>query len=335
MKTRRDLALSLIAAALLILPPATGRAEVPMDGTFIAEDSCPALVSIRKDSNPDLTVTGPGLRYRLLAGNNRKPTHYRIEVPGADPAERWVKASCGRVERLEAQKQRKEAAASPAAGEAPAFVLAISWQPAFCEGRGRRPECLFQTNTRFDGSNFTLHGLWPQPSSKEFCGVSPDERKAATMGRWQKLPKLDLSQQTAAELKEAMPSVQSNLDRYEWIKHGTCYPVRDAETYYQDSLRLLRAVNDSAVRELVAANVGREIRSASIRQAFDTAFGKGAGQRVRIACRDDGPRRLIVELTVGLKGDVSSGTEVSDLILAAAPTDPGCPGGVVDPAGLQ
>lgn len=333
MKHGRALARSLLAAALLGATAAMVRAEVPMEGTFIASDSCPALLSIRKDSNPDLTVTGPGLRYRLLAGNARKPTHYRIEVPGAEPPERWVKASCGRVERGEAPK--KSASPEAPAGGAASFVLAISWQPAFCEAHGRKPECLFQTNTRFDGSNFTLHGLWPQPQSKEFCGVSPEERAAATTGRWQKLPRLDLSPRTAAALKEAMPGAQSNLDRYEWTKHGTCYPARDAETYYRDSLRLLGAVNDSGVRDLVAGRIGREIRSADIRRAFDKAFGAGAGERVRVACRDDGSRRLITEITIGLKGDISSGTDVSALILASAPTDPGCPGGVVDPAGLQ
>jgi ribonuclease T2 len=220
-------------------------------------------------------------------------------------------------------------------GPVSAFVLAISWQPAFCEANGRKSECLFQTQTRFDGSHFTLHGLWPQPSTREYCGVSPEDRAAAKTGRWQKLPELDLSPRTAVELKEAMPGAQSHLDRYEWTKHGTCYPGQDAETYYRDSLRLLGAVNNSPVRDLFAARIGRAIRSADIRRAFDMAFGAGAGDRVRIVCRDDGTRRLITELTIGLKGDIATNTRVSDLILASDPTSPGCPGGVVDPVGLQ
>lgn len=329
MTMRRAPGFILLAAAGLLELALPCRADVPMEGTFIADDSCPALQSVRKDTNPDMAITGPGLRYKLLAKNQPKPSYYRVEVPGANPPERWVKASCGHVEPLAA------ATGKPVKGDAPAFVLAISWQPAFCEAHGRKPECLFQTATRFDGRNFTLHGLWPQPSSREFCGVSAEERKAATSGRWQKLPQLELSPQTVGELKDAMPSSQSQFDRYEWTKHGSCYPVRDAETYYRDSLRLLGAVNSSAVRDLMAANIGREIRSADIRQAFDEAFGEGAGERVRIACRDDGSRRLITEITIGLKGDISAGTETSALILASAPTDPGCPGGVVDPVGLQ
>ena len=155
--------LGLIALAVLMPMVATAQADVPMEGTFIADDSCPALQSLRKETNPDLTITGPGLRYRLLAKNKPKPSHYRIEVPDAEPPERWVKATCGHVE----TKDAAEAAPTKlAAALQPAFVLAITWQPAFCEANGRKPECVFQTQTRFDGANFSLHGLWPQPSRR-------------------------------------------------------------------------------------------------------------------------------------------------------------------------
>jgi ribonuclease T2 len=35
-------------------------------------------------------------------------------------------------------------------------VLAVSWQPAFCETRPRLPECRSQTADRFDASNFRI-----------------------------------------------------------------------------------------------------------------------------------------------------------------------------------
>ena len=89
------------------------------------------------------------------------------------------------------------------------------------------------------------------------------------------------------------------------------------------------------MRDLFAANIGRELSVAEIRESFDEAFGRGAGERVRLACRDDGSRRLIVELTIGLRGDIPGGTPVAQLIAASAPTDEGCPGGIVDPVGLQ
>lgn len=321
---------SLIAALLLASSTLAARAEMPADGEFIATSACPALQSIRKETNPGEVMTEPGASYAITAKNRKKPTHYRINVPDADPPERWVEARCGRIAAAEAPKKKTEASRS-----GPSYVLAISWQPAFCEGNSRKRECRSQSGSRFDATHFTLHGLWPQPGTNIYCGVSAAERSAATEGRWRDLPRLALSLATERALAEVMPGSQSYLDRYEWVKHGTCYPSREPEAYYRDSLRLLEAINDSPVRELFARNIGREVSASEIRASFDEAFGPGAGERVRLACRDDGPRRLIAEITVGLRGDVSAGTPVSGLILASSPTDQGCPGGIVDPVGLQ
>ncbi|MFN4143239.1 ribonuclease T2 family protein [Aestuariivirga sp.] len=314
-----------IAAAAFGL--ASARADEPIEGEFIAERVCPAMLSLRKGTNPDLAVTGPGISYRLLARNRKKATHYRIELPGAAPPERWVAADCGRI--VKAAEPKKPAT------DLPAYVLAVSWQPAFCEANASKPECRFQTATRFDGSNFALHGLWPQPRTKQYCGASRKERQASAAGKWKDLPPLDLMPLTRAELDEVMPGSRSHLDRHEWIKHGTCYPGRDPETYYRDTLRLMDLLNRSPVRDLLAENIGRTVTSEEIRGQFDVAFGEGAGERVRVACRDDGGRRLIAEITIGLRGDLSGRTPISQLILGSVPTDPGCPGGVVDPVGLQ
>jgi ribonuclease T2 len=132
-----------------------------------------------------------------------------------------------------------------------------------------------------------------------------------------------------------MPGTQSLLERHEWIKHGSCYPGADAETYFQDAVRLMSTVNTSSVQGFVAANVGKTIQSADLRAKFDEAFGKGAGDRVRVACKPDGNRQLITEITLGLKGNISAGTSVADLIAASSPTDAGCPAGVIDAVGLQ
>lgn len=320
------------AAALLVagggLP---SLAELPADGSFIASKACPALQSIRKETNPGAVMTVPGTRYAVIAKNRKKPTHYRIEILTADPPARWVEAGCGTTEAVVGQEKVQRQPTS----RGPSYVLAISWQPAFCEGNSRKRECRSQTNRRFDASHFTLHGLWPQPGTNIYCGVSQKERQASSGGDWQDIAPLRLQLKTRAALEEAMPGSQSHLDRHEWIKHGTCYPGRDPEAYFGDSLRLLEAVNASPVRQLMAENIGREVSAEEIRARFDEAFGEGAGERVRLACRDDGPRRLIAELTIGLKGDIPGGTPISDLILASSPTDPGCPGGIVDPVGLQ
>ena len=322
-----------LAAALLLAAFAPARAEMPADGLFNASRACPALQSIRKETNPGSVMTEPGTGYAIIAQNRKKPTHYRIEVPGAEPPERWVEASCGTAEAAPAKPATRAETRQPEGG--PSYVLAISWQPAFCEGSSRKRECRSQTPRRYDASHFTLHGLWPQPGTNIYCGVSEAERSAATQGRWGDLPRLALTPATQSAVERAMPGSQSFLDRYEWVKHGTCYPVREAEAYYRDSFRLLDAINASPVRALLAENLGREIRTSEIRARFDQAFGEGAGERVRVACRDDGRRRLIVELTIGLRGDIPGGTPLPELIRASGPTEPGCPGGVVDPVGLQ
>lgn len=223
--------------------------------------------------------------------------------------------------------------ASPAAAQQRTqYVLAISWEPAFCETAPSRPECTSQTRDRFDASHFSLHGLWPQ--RMDYCRVSGSLQILDGERKWHELPAPLLDAETRAELDVAMPGSQSYLDRHEWVRHGTCYGT-NAEEYFSDSLAMLEAVNNSAVRDLFAANVGKEQTQAQIRAAFDEAFGNGAGLRVRVACERDGSRRIITELTIGLTGDIETADDFADRIMDARPTDGGCDAGIVDPVGLQ
>lgn len=131
-----------------------------------------------------------------------------------------------------------------------------------------------------------------------------------------------------------MPGTQSQLENHEWLKHGTCYGS-DADEYFSDALAMLDAVNNSAVRELFASNLGKTVTLKQIRAAFDKSFGKGAGLRVRVACERDGNRRIISELTIGLTGTINGPPDYKRLTMAARPTDGGCDQGVVDRVGLQ
>ena len=154
-------------------------------------------------------------------------------------------------------------------------------------------------------------------------------------GYWSSLPEPAISAATRAKLDVAMPGTRSHLHRHEWIKHGTCYPEPDANEYFADALLLLDAINDSPVRKLIASHEGGQVATSDIRTAFDRAFGQGAGLRVRVACVDDGSRRLISEITIGIVGTIDPGANVGALILGSGPTDAGCPGGIVDAVGLQ
>lgn len=214
------------------------------------------------------------------------------------------------------------------------FILAASWQPAFCQTNQKKPECASQTRDRFDATNFTLHGLWPM--RQNYCGVSKEEQAADKDGDWRSLPEVKLTPENAAALAKAMPGTQSALERHEWTKHGTCTKL-SADAYFGTAVRLIGDLNASAVRELFAANVGKSVSADQIKAAFDKSFGAGAADRVKMSCRRAGGVRVISELTIGLSEDAvapGSADNLGTLIQGAGRTSFGCDQGVVDAAGF-
>ena len=130
-----------------LLFPFTSLAEIRIDGYLIAKEDCEALVSIRKHTNPDnirLTINGV---YEVISQNKADATHYRIRVDTARPPERWVAVACGNLlpgdpqatlstpsESVGSQGRANDSpVASSAPSTAPSYLLALSWQPAFCQ----------------------------------------------------------------------------------------------------------------------------------------------------------------------------------------------------------
>ena len=308
-----------------------GASAAPADGTFTATAACPALQSMRNGTNPGAVMTKPGTKYRIVEVNSlASPTHYRVEIPGASPPERWVEITCG-----------SDSATTPAKGEAEAgpgsYLLAASWQPGFCETQPDRVECRNQHRDRFDASNFALHGLWPQPRSKEYCGVSRRDIETDQTS-WRRLPDLQLSPATRRELEKVMPGTASYLERHEWVVHGTCYE-ESAESYYSEALALMRQLNASSLRDFLVDNLGRAVTPDQIRAAADKAFGRGAGNRISIECKNeqDGNRVVLTELQIALYGAIDETSDLGDLIRAARPIGSNagqCPRVVIDKAGL-
>lgn len=317
-------------------------ASVKLEGWLIAREACTATKSLRGSTGERLE---PGFAYQLL-GKNRADdaSHYRVRLGLSGSSDRWVRIDCGvHVVRADPDSAGTEI---PTTGgktdeEEPKVVertvpllLAVSWQPAFCEARSRQRECKGQHQGRFDATHFTLHGLWPQPRENVYCGVSSRDKANDKDRRWDWLPILDLESATRSELNRVMPGTASFLHRHEWIKHGTCYS-EGAERYYRDSLHAMNQLNSSEVRALFVANVGQNVTTNAIRQAFDRSFGRGAGQRVQVSCKNDGRRRLITELKIHLAGPLDDDSSLANVIRAGAKTAPGCNGGIVDPVGLQ
>jgi ribonuclease T2 len=173
------------------------------------------------------------------------------------------------------------------------YLLAISWQPEFCESKPTKLECQTATPTRFDASHFTLHGLWPQSGS--YCGVSKTNKSYDTSNRWNKLPAVSLNSSTRAELQQKMPGAQSYLERHEWIKHGTCSGLSQ-QTYFSDALSLLAGVNAGSLQSLVAANVGGSTTLDALYDAVTGDLGPDAETAVEFICDAGASGQMLAEI---------------------------------------
>jgi ribonuclease T2 len=329
-------------AVLVLLAGGPVVAAERLEGYFIAFESCDAFQSKNKETNPGEVLTEPFRAYAMLAINAPGGDFFQVRVPAAPVTEeRWVHVSCGVhvvAAGTEVAPLPDDPVAPPTGPESSEHVLALSWQPAFCETKPGKAECaeLNAGNLPVTERQLSIHGLWPQPRDLAYCGVPDAVVALDKAARWDELPEAAVDDETRELLEVAMPGTASFLERHEWIKHGTCHGGEGgADGYFDDTLTLVEAINGSEVAELFAGNVGAVVTSAQIRAAFDNAFGEEAGERVQVQCTGDGGRTLIQELRIALGGVVTPEASLGELMRAAAPLSAGCPQGVVDPAGLQ
>ena len=329
-----------LGGAVLLMASGSAYADVAMTGTFTATQTCPAYQSFRKSTDPGDVKVEPNKTYAVIAKNKPDATHYRIMVKGAQPEERWVSTSCGRVEATDRPASGAPQFPTPTpapstagdtSGARATHVLALGWEPAFCDKHSDKKECGELTSTSFAGTHVSLHGLWPQPRGTQYCNVAPNLSEIDRNHDWKDLPEPDVSAYTLNRLAAVMPGVESKLERHEWIAHGTCFGG-NAEGYFARAAGLAETVDASKVSQLLANNVGRSLSSEAIRAAFDDAFGAGAGARVTVSCTGRGENRKIAELVISLAGDVTGTAPLGDLIRAAQPVSTGCPSGMVERA---
>jgi ribonuclease T2 len=208
------------------------------------------------------------------------------------------------------------------------YVLALSWQPAFCELNARRSECRALDPGDFAATHLTVHGLWPNDrpnGGPTYCGID-DETKALDQPKtWCQLPEPEMSGMTRAHLAQTMPGVLSCLDRHEWIKHGTCAGI-GAERYFGEALRLAAAVQATRFAEAISANVGRDVTPAQLSQAFEASFGAGSAKALTLVCSDRGD---LTEMRIALQtGTLEEELDGGDLYLGGPKPESGCPGTV-------
>ncbi len=323
----------LVSGLTLTISTVPAFTQIELNDRFTATSNCPALRSIRKGTNPGNVVLTPDLTYRVVGKNREQPSHYLLDIDGATPSQRWVAKECGNLSSVKLQPKPTRTS-NPERPQT--YVLAVSWQPSFCETKPQKIECRTQTADRFDATNFTLHGLWPE--NGEYCGVSSQIRNLDLNKRWDKLPPIALSPQTVTALAQKMPGFASNLQLHEWYKHGSCYGT-SPDRYFQDAMRLQDRINSSKVRDLFVNNIDKKIDETDIRNSFELSFGKGSGNKVTIECKQDvdpSNRQLITELQINLSGKIDNNTSINTLIAAGKNSQKNsCIRGEVDRAGIN
>ena len=193
-------------------------------------------------------------------------------------------------------------ASAAAQAEDATYVLALSWQPAFCASApgAAKAECAGGANEQL-----TLHGLWPNAdrnddgrldADDDYClGADRSRLIAADKKNWKQLPPVPLSAELRQRLGAVMPGVASQLERHQWVKHGTCSGF-STERYFAAAVALSEDVRDSQFARLIAARAGRDISRRELLQAISTEFGPGSERAVQLLCRRDQGLATLTEL---------------------------------------
>lgn len=290
-------------------------ASVSVTGHFIAHQDCPAYVSKQKKTNPDDIRLEAGQSYSLVERNKAEQADwFRLDL-GAH-GRRWVHKDCGRVTYDKDSNVRVSQCRTK--GLTDAYILAFSWQYAFCESRPDKPECKEGRLPTGPDLGFSLHGLWPQQNGCDknyaFCGEVKRRPK-----HFCDYPAVSLDADTRGRLATHMPgsSYGSCLQRHEWHKHGSCQGEWSADRYYDISLDLLEAFNRAGIAEFMRSNLGQRVSSRGFFRLIDRELGEGAHQRMQFICNLDTDK--LVEVRVKLPAHLQSGQALADNLAAVAP----------------
>lgn len=317
-----------LAVSIWFCSLATEASALQATGEFAAKKACNAYQSRTKQTNPDKTKLEPGKKYTIVEVDKAgSPVWYRIKVDKANPQERWVSFECGTPENLSVSKTAEGTTKPPksgghgpsvcrTAGLGDSYVLALSWQPAFCEGHQSKPECAVNDPQVYQANNFTLHGLWP---NKQSCGINYGfcGKYKAKQDSFCTYEAISVDEATDKELKKVMPSAAhgSCLERHEWHKHGTCQKTWDADGYFDTAIRLVEEFNKDGMAALMSSNIDKTISVTAFRETLEKNLGAGASDRIRIKC-DQGQ---LVDVEIDLPAELPAEDSLKDLIRKAHP----------------
>ncbi|HOU14649.1 MAG TPA: hypothetical protein PKZ84_16200 [Anaerolineae bacterium] len=190
------------------------------------------------------------------------------------------------------------------------YVLALSWQPAFCETQPGKEECATQTASRFDATNFALHGLWPtvigdDDNTFSYCDVTQGVIRQDRAGDWCEMPELALSDAVWQDLTLSMPGTASCLHNHEWYKHGVCTGM-SPDTYYALTNALVERFAATEFNRYVAGHVGDDLSRRDLLNRFDAEFGDGASDYLSLRCTKLDGVSLLSEIQIVLRPDIAA-----------------------------
>ncbi|WP_332855412.1 ribonuclease T2 family protein [Duganella sp. S19_KUP01_CR8] len=314
-------------AALLLLAVAAldAGASESASGKFTATQSCEAFASFAKRTNPGEVKVAAGTDYTVREINKVEYDWLRVDVPGAQPSLRWVQRSCGTPALAEQATKAPSGgnAGGNAGGEScsiankqDSYVLAITWQPGFCEHvpyNGKKPECDAMNSGALEAKTLSLHGLWP---NKKECGTRYGSCDGAPFA---------LTKETIDKVAPWMPNFyfERTFGAYEWNKHGKCQALPPDE-YFIKAVSAVRVVNDSEVGKIVLDNAGKSFRVGEFFDRVKARYGAQVAASITLVCTQ---HKYLQEIRVALPLDFSTGGELTQLIgnaAAAAPREIGC-----------
>jgi ribonuclease T2 len=226
------------------------------------------------------------------------------------------------------------------AGRVDYYVLALSWQPAFCEFHTDKPECQTQDDTRYDAKSLALHGLWPSVRGDtrheyEFCGVSRDIKEKDRERAWCSLPALSLAEPVRQRLTTLMPGTRSCLERHEWFRHGACSGLSENE-YFDKALALTEQLAKTNFQAYIAKNIGKRVNLKSLLNEFEKDYGPGSSRALILQCESKHGVSMLTEVHFYLKKDaLDTPLSGAALVRADEKEKGGCKKQLaIDPAGI-
>ncbi|MCB1985665.1 MAG: ribonuclease T [Burkholderiales bacterium] len=275
-------------------------ASSPASGTFTATQSCEAFVSKNKRTNPGDVQLSIGQTYGIIEVNKvNDPSWYRLTVPDAQPHERWVAENCGQID-VKIGGGSSGNNKCNTAGLEDSYVLALSWQPAFCEtSSGRsKPECQIDDKNAYQANNFALHGLWPNRqecgTKYGFCGEVKNNP-----GHFCDYPQLQLFTDVRKNLEQVMPSAAAGscLQRHEWFKHGTCQTNLTIDEYFEVAVNMTRQFNASGIGYFMSRHIGETVTEAAFIARINCALGQDTHKSIELKCQGDNLVDVYIHLT--------------------------------------